>query len=76
MNILSKFSRAIAFSAGLGAALALAACGELPAGEEAYGPSADGVDLRGSTIGGEFELTSNKGEKVKWSDFDGQYRLI
>lgn len=76
MNILSKFSRAIAFSAGLGAALALSACGELPAGEEAYGPSADGVDLRGSTIGGEFELTSNKGEKVKWSDFDGQYRLI
>jgi protein SCO1/2 len=76
MNILSKLYRAAFGPVAIVVALSLSACGDFPGGEKPYGPSPDGVDLRGSTIGGEFELTSNKGEKVKWSDFDGQYRLI
>lgn len=27
-------------------------------------------------LGGEFELTSESGELTRWSDFDGQYRII
>lgn len=53
--------------------LAIAACS---AGSEPVGPSPDGVDLRGSEIGGEFTLTSDEGKDVSWSDFDGQYRLV
>ena len=56
--------------------LGLSACGSAPAEEIAPGPSADGVDLRGSTIGGDFELTSHTGETVRWSDFEGKYRLL
>jgi len=52
-------------------ALALSACAE-----ESTGPSPDGVDLRGSGLGGDFTLTANSGETVSWSDFDGKYRLI
>ncbi len=32
--------------------------------------------LAGATIGGEFELVSETGETVKFSDFDGQYRTV
>ena len=58
----------------LPAALALAACGSV--GSTEPGPSADGVDMRGSSVGGEFTLTNQDGEKTSWSDFDGQYRLV
>jgi protein SCO1 len=50
----------------------LAACG----GEPPPGPSPDGVDLRGAAIGGDFTLTGNNGEPVRWADFAGQYRLV
>lgn len=40
------------------------------------GPSPDGVDLRGSQIGGDFTLTANSGKSVSWSDFDGKYRMV
>lgn len=56
----------------LGVALMLAGC----AGEPAPGPSPDGVDLRGASIGGDFTLTSHKGERVAWDDFAGKYRLV
>ncbi len=75
MNIRANPSRFLAILS-LPALLALYACGETPASEQPIGPSTDGVDLRGSSIGGEFELTSNTGETVRWSDFDGQYRLV
>ncbi len=52
-------------------ALTLSACVEAP-----IGPSPDGVDLRGSSLGGEFTLTANSGDRASWSDFDGQYRMI
>ncbi len=32
--------------------------------------------MRGSSLGGAFTLTSNKGQPVSWSDFDGQYRMV
>jgi protein SCO1/2 len=54
------------------AALLLPAC----ASEAPPGPSPDGVDLRGASIGGDFTLTSNTGKRVNWDDFAGQYRLV
>ena len=32
--------------------------------------------LAGSSIGGPFTLTSSDGEQVKYSDFEGQYRIV
>lgn len=54
------------------ALLLLSAC----SGETQPGPSPDGVDLRGATIGGDFTLTGNDGQPVNWDDFAGQYRLV
>ncbi len=53
------------------AALALSACG---AETEAVDPGEP--PLAGATIGGEFELQNIAGETVRWSDFDGQYRIV
>ncbi len=66
----SRFRRTLGAIA-LGAAMALSACAEAP-----VGPSPDGVDLRGSTLGGDFTLIANSGERMSWSDFDGKYRMI
>lgn len=32
--------------------------------------------LAGAAIGGPFELVNSSGETVRWSDFDGKYRII
>ncbi len=32
--------------------------------------------LAGADIGGPFELVGSEGETVRWSDFDGQYRIV
>ena len=32
--------------------------------------------LAGAAIGGPFELVDSRGETVRWSDFDGRYRMI
>ncbi|MEL7199635.1 MAG: SCO family protein [Pseudomonadota bacterium] len=32
--------------------------------------------LAGADIGGDFELEGPSGEKVRWSDFEGQYRIV
>jgi protein SCO1/2 len=32
--------------------------------------------LAGAAIGGPFELTDSQGKTVRWSDFDGKYRMI
>jgi protein SCO1/2 len=69
-----KANTPMKFRAALGAvaALLLAAC----ASEAPPGPSPDGVDLRGASIGGDFTLTGNTGAPVSWDDFAGQYRLV
>jgi protein SCO1/2 len=48
--------------------LALFAAGcDAPAGEP---------PLAGAAIGGPFELTDSKGQTVRWTDFDGSYRIV
>jgi len=32
--------------------------------------------LEGASIGGPFELIDKNGDNVRWSDFDGQYRIV
>ena len=53
------------------AALALSGC-------DAASVSAPDAEppLAGATIGGDFALTGEDGDTVKWSDFAGQYRII
>ncbi|WP_133366023.1 SCO family protein [Qipengyuania sediminis] len=51
--------------------LILAGCGAAP-----LGPSTNGVDLRGSNLGGDFELTDKTGRTVHWDDFAGRYRIV
>lgn len=51
-------------------ALTLASCGADPALPLEEAP------LDGATIGGPFELTGTDGKTVRWSDFDGQYRIV
>ena len=47
----------------------LSACGSAnaPAGEP---------PLAGAAIGGPFELVDSSGKTVRWSDFDGKYRIV
>ncbi|ALE17418.1 Cytochrome oxidase biogenesis protein Sco1 /SenC /PrrC, putative copper metallochaperone [Altererythrobacter epoxidivorans] len=52
------------------ASLALSACGQT-ADTPAMEPP-----LAGADIGGEFELVNQDGKLTRWSDFDGQYRMI
>ena len=39
------------------------------------GPAA-APPLQGASIGGPFELVDSDGETVRWSDFDGRYRIV
>ncbi len=55
--------------AALLASALLAACSAEPAADQP-------PPLQGATMGGPFELTSETGETVRESDFEGQYRLI
>lgn len=59
----------------LAPAAVLAAC-QGPSPASPTGPSTDGVDLRGASIGGPFELTDKAGKTVRWSDFAGKYRIV
>ena len=63
------------------AATCAAATLSLPACDTGHGAvssvdQTEGVVLEGSTIGGDFELTSSKGETVRWTDFEGKYRIV
>lgn len=52
------------------AALALVACDAATTTPPAEPP------LAGASIGGPFELADSDGKTVRWSDFDGQYRIV
>ena len=54
----------------LAALLLTSGCGETSS------TPAEAPPLEGATIGGEFALTGEDGDTVRWSDFDGQYRII
>ncbi len=62
-----KYIRAAAIAA---LALTLASCSADP------GLPLEEAPLHGATIGGPFELTGADGKIVRWSDFDGQYRIV
>lgn len=49
-------------------ALLAASCGSGAPGAE--------PPLAGATIGGPFELVDSHGKTVRWSDFEGQYRIV
>lgn len=53
----------------LSLALTLAACGEGSTGAEP-------PPLAGARIGGPFTLVDKNGKTVRWSDFDGRYRIV
>src|SRR5688572_9290563 len=60
--------RACLMGAVISACLTLAGCAEsAPAGEP---------PLAGAAIGGPFELVDSAGQTVRWSDFDGRYRMV
>ncbi|MEP0392441.1 MAG: SCO family protein [Erythrobacter sp.] len=68
-NTLRSFVKHACFGLFASAALTLSACsaGSAPAPEP---------PLAGADIGGDFELTDKNGETVRWSDFEGQYRIV
>ena len=64
---MTKLSRLLA-PALLSLSLALAACGSQPPAEQ--------PPLAGAAIGGPFELVDKENRTVRWSDFDGKYRIV
>lgn len=63
--------RMTALALSLAPLLALAACGPGKGSAPAEQPP-----LAGSSIGGPFALTDQYGKTVRWSDFDGSYRMV
>lgn len=53
----------------IAAGLALSACTAEPAAPEE-------PPLAGADIGGDFELINSAGETVRWTDFEGKYRIV
>lgn len=62
---LGKYGRL--FTVIAAAALLTAGCAQEPSAPP---------PLAGATIGGPFELIDQNGETVRWSDFDGRYRIV
>jgi protein SCO1 len=59
--------RTRSFAVALAFALTLAGCGGAAQGDPPFA---------GAQIGGPFELVNSTGETVRWSDFDGSYRIV
>jgi protein SCO1/2 len=53
--------------------LLLIACSSSPENSPNSGQTAP---LAGAAIGGPFTLTDSQGKTVRWSDFDGKYRIV
>ena len=69
MNRHAMSNRLALFAAAL--SLALAAC----SGGDGSAPT-EQPPLAGAQIGGPFTLVDSKGKTVRWSDFDGRYRIV
>jgi protein SCO1/2 len=57
-------------------AAVLLACALLAACGGGTGEASPEPPLAGAAIGGPFELVGETGDTVRWSDFDGRYRMI
>lgn len=53
-------------------ALLLAACSPGQTNQ----PALQGVDIKGTPIGGPFTLVDKDGKTVRWGDFSGKYRIV
>ena len=54
----------------------LAACNMGAGGNASMGAESTAGDLAGARIGAPFTLTNQDGQKVRWEDFKGRYRLV
>ena len=68
MNRRAMSVRARFLASSLSLAFVLAGCDSHP-------PLTD-APLAGASIGGPFELVDSHGKTVRWSDFDGKYRIV
>ena len=60
-----------------GKSLAAALCALLlVSGCDSSGAGGSAPPLEGAAIGGPFTLTNSAGDTVRWSDFDGRYRMV
>ncbi len=66
---LSKLLAPVALGLSL---CALSAC----TAQESGGGQTEEAPLKGAKMGGDFTLTNQDGEKITFSDFDGQYRML
>ncbi len=64
---MTRMIRSLAIALAASATFTLAACGSAPS---------ESPPLEGAAIGGDFTLTGKDGKPVKWSDFDGKYRIV
>ncbi|WP_298288523.1 SCO family protein [Novosphingobium sp.] len=64
---MTRIIRTIAIALAAASTFTLAACGGAPS---------ESPPLEGATIGGDFTLTGKDGKPVRWSDFDGKYRIV
>ena len=79
MTSSKSFRAALSLCALASGALLLSACAEQDGSQGPdglYTPAAGDPPLKGAQLGGEFELIDSSGKTVRWSDFDGQYRIV
>lgn len=64
---MTRMIRSLAIALAASVTFTLAACGSA---------NRESPPLAGATIGGDFTLVGKDGKPVRWSDFDGKYRIV